>query len=785
MVQLLRTIDEYIASYRSARIKRQNQNNRTWTFWSAISLEALDLDQLVVWCAGSGAQHIFYRKYTLNHFQSLPDPATTVCNECYESRLWANTLGGDETGEREAHVSLIKPWQEPNFGIKYRWRRHSRDSRSSPHTTASKSTLVVCPHLAPPPNTSVESPRGNLNVTATPATYEDTHGNLHVNPMPVDPKKKPLKSCLKNPKPPKVYRGYPAAGAPRSNSLISLVDWEEHGGIYPIISAPMMYISHPTFGPTRLNPPVSKYGVPGVLHTKNGRPVISWSHGKLKPPAFVEFPDRHLRVRFDSRTSLAPTKIPALDGQPTARLPKIVRPPTESVQPYIMVRSMAQDWEFSKYIITTTDPNDPGLQWLRKEGVAGEATLRADTLCLVSTRHSVNQMAKILASDGVTDEEKKSLRAIMVKRTLDAMPPLKSKQSHRELPTLQKSARKPNKFSYKRLAPDFDLAIDLSPLPTMIRKSTGEMAPAASALSDALRQARKSERSLAAFKNLQIAKYSPVQEPREKPREKRKAPLMDRGNTHRRAFRGPSGRIPTNNSKKSPDDVKLTAREKARQAAGAVYINPPEPERKKIGAPSPVEDEAEGLPILVNTDSMDTVVQEKTESMNTIEVSFPKSPLLFRPSSDSGLSRSFRESRMHSSSRSLPKASKKDFTSFSAPLPTINETTATLVDSTSDIYDIWEDCTSETTKEPQDIADTSAAAVKFVTKSSGKGKVVVSPKSGDRKSCLEESTKRYAQYLEEMKSLNVPSAVIGGGKLNISSKSICITRRKAMQAECS
>jgi hypothetical protein len=474
MAQLLRTLDEYIASFRSAQMKRQIQDNPPWTFWSAISLEALNLDQLVVWCAGSRARYMFDRRHTLEHFRSLPDPTATVCKECYENQLWANTLGGNETGIRKASKSVVKPWEEePNFGIKFRWRRHSHDSPSSPYATNGNTNVVVCPHLAslppssfgsshPSPNTSFQSTCGDVQAINKSVRFESAHGDLHDTNTPaisdgchrnLPPivQKRPRKSCLrKNSNHPHVIGFGPDEVVDHAN-LPSVVDWEENGGIYPILSAPMLYINHPTFGPKRLNPPVSTEDVPGIPHTKNGRPVITWSLGRTKSTPHVEFPNRHPRIRFDSRTSLPATNIPELEEQPTAQIPKIVRPPEGSVQPYVMAPSMVHDWEYSKYIITTTEPNDQGLQFLRKGDVAGRATLRADTLNLSSTRDGVNQMAALLASSLVEDNVKENIRAIMIKMTMQRIPRLKTSQSNPESLTPQTTSRESDCLLLKRL----------------------------------------------------------------------------------------------------------------------------------------------------------------------------------------------------------------------------------------------------------------------------------------------------------------------------------------------
>jgi hypothetical protein len=295
----------------------------------------------------------------------------------------------------------------------------------------------------------------------------------------------------------------------------------------------------------------------------------------------------------------------------------------------------------------------------------------------------------------------------------------------------------------------------------MIRKSTGEMAPRASALADAIRQAQNIQTSLAAFENLQTEKHGPTPESRDEPI----APSMVRSNTRHQALRTPSRRKPRSHSKKSSSDwefteeMRLTEKERAKQAAGAVLINPPAPERKKIGAPSPIDDKNEDIPLLVKTDSMDTVIEEETESMSTTEAPYAKSPHSFRPSASSALSRSLRESRMHTN---FSKASNKDVTSLSGPLPTINEAATTLVNSIDEAEESFQsvhECPLKATElEHQGTANTTASAANTRTKSSDKRKAVASTKVESRNS---EHVKGQAQHLEELKSINIPSTAIG------------------------
>ena len=59
---------------------------------------------------------------------------------------WAAVVGGSVTGEREAVRSNVKPWEEPNFGITFRYRESPETTTSSAHSSyyESDATLTSC-----------------------------------------------------------------------------------------------------------------------------------------------------------------------------------------------------------------------------------------------------------------------------------------------------------------------------------------------------------------------------------------------------------------------------------------------------------------------------------------------------------------------------------------------------------------------------------------------------------------------------------------------------------------
>ncbi|EPE26867.1 hypothetical protein GLAREA_02781 [Glarea lozoyensis ATCC 20868] len=670
MAQAIQLLDERIMAYRAWRMKSQNHHRLERAFWSLFSLDSsvLDLDRLVVFCAGTRAKYMFGRRQTLEHFQSLPASTTAVqvCDKCDEAKVWANVVGGDDAGQRAPEDVSRTPWKTPDFGITYRYRQHSQESLLQLHSTVGSGKPIVCPHYPSSslgssdrsPNTSYESSRNSPN------TSPREMGHYLASSPAVSPpnrNKTPLKSCLK-----KQIATKPEKVEPYDDT------------IFYRLAITRIESDHPTFGPNRLNLVVMSPDSPDSPHTHNGRPIISWAQAPELPkdPPRI-FPPRHKRVRFDSRTSLPHTKIPELTWQPTARLPKIPKPPEGSVLPYIATVSYSQNWNFSQFIVTTTDPSDPGVCWLQQNNMAGQAILRPDMLNVCHTRPNSAKMRAAMASPYLTKRQKDAIRANLVKKTVQRIPPLRTKQSTPEQP----------------ISKSYVGDINQACASTLTRKSNGETVSTAAALAPGIRRAKNWQKSIEAFDKLEE-----IASPTKEPDERTISRTTGRSNNRRRNIRSSSKPYQLSHTKRSSDGYRLTEKERASQAAGAVHINPPEPARKKIGQPSPMDGQNKDTHIVgqeedthigeqkeftnmsENTESMDTAVGGKTESMNTVDIPFARSPSSFKPSSISLLSRTVRESRMRAP---VLNSTGKDCTSVSFALPPIDENCATLVNRTS------------------------------------------------------------------------------------------------------
>jgi hypothetical protein len=687
MAQAIRLLDERIMAYRAWRMKGQNNHRLERAFWSLFSLDvsAFDLDRLVVFCAGTRAKYMFDRKQTLELFRGLPASTTTVhvCDDCDQDQIWADVVGGNDAGERAPEDVSRTPWKTPDFGITFRYRQHSQKSLLQFHSTVGSGKPIVCPHYSSSslgssdcsPTTSYESSRNSPN------TSPWGMGHYLASSPAVSPtirNKTPPKSCLKT------------RTATRPEKVEPYDDT-----IFYRLAITKIESDHPTFGPNRLNLVVMSPDSPDSPHTHNGRPIISWAQAPELPkdPPRI-FPPRHKRVRFDPRTSLPDTKIPELTWQPTARLPKILRPDEGTVLPYIATVSYSQNWSFSQFIVTTTDPNDPGVCWLQQNNMAGQAILRPDMLNVCHTRPNSAKMRAAMASPYLTKRQKDAIRASLVKKTVQKIPPLRIKQSTPEQPISKSYVGKLSTFSPARSSQLKSILEEINQAcsSTLTRKSNGETVSTASALAPGIRRAKNWQKSIEAFDKLEQT-ASPTKESDEKTISR----TLGRSNNRRRSVRSSSKPYQVSHTKRSSDGYRLTEKERASQAAGAVHINPQEPVRKKIGQPSPLSGQNENTHIIgqeedthideqevthfpENTESMDTAVGGRTESMDAVDIPFARSPSSFKPSSISLLSRSLRESRMRAP---VSNATGKDCTSVSFALPPIDENCATLVNNTS------------------------------------------------------------------------------------------------------
>jgi hypothetical protein len=97
---------------------------RALTFFTGISDGTLDV--LVGLCAGRGALLQIERKQTLKLLKCLSGSQTHV--PILDDETWAAEVGGSVVGEIEGHPSYLKPWAEPNFGVKFLYRRAAKET---------------------------------------------------------------------------------------------------------------------------------------------------------------------------------------------------------------------------------------------------------------------------------------------------------------------------------------------------------------------------------------------------------------------------------------------------------------------------------------------------------------------------------------------------------------------------------------------------------------------------------------------------------------------------------
>jgi hypothetical protein len=98
----------------------------TLTFYNNVSDETLNT--LVGLCAGSGALLQIERKQTLKLIKRLS--ASQTLSPILDDEAWAAEVGGSLVGEVEGQRSYRTPWAEPNFGIKFRYRRSAEETVS-------------------------------------------------------------------------------------------------------------------------------------------------------------------------------------------------------------------------------------------------------------------------------------------------------------------------------------------------------------------------------------------------------------------------------------------------------------------------------------------------------------------------------------------------------------------------------------------------------------------------------------------------------------------------------
>ncbi|KAG9239483.1 hypothetical protein BJ875DRAFT_538704 [Amylocarpus encephaloides] len=379
--------------------KRTTSRSRSFMQCFSFTISKNTLNKLVALCAGKQASNMFERNRLLKYFRTLPDITEASCSKCYNDQVWANTIGGSDTGVRRERPSLITPWKDPNAGVIYRYRNTPPSCKA---TLARDSLTFVCAHKLKSPSNSSGTGVDNHSSSAGPI-----EGNA-ANPV-----------------------------APSSQSSQPPVASKRPVKLKPCLKSPLT-ADERRFGRTSSPKKVNNVGFTkscfgNESRTSNGRPVLRTNSelGIASPPK--PFPCRLQRMRFDPRTSEPEIKPPDPTQQPPARLPPPFKTAPGSVEPYKIYPQYCQIWDPSLYIVKSIEPSDPTLQWLRENGLSCQATLRPNTMSLVKNSEDDTSIRNMQAFVDRNNGSKVNQAA--VEETLVALRSLKQPQMKLVIPS--------------------------------------------------------------------------------------------------------------------------------------------------------------------------------------------------------------------------------------------------------------------------------------------------------------------------------------------------------------
>jgi hypothetical protein len=212
------------ASFLSSIQKAVATIYHTLTLFNDVSDDTLNV--LVGLCAGRGALLRIERKQTLKLFKRLSASETHI--SILDDETWAAEVGGSVVGEVEGHRSYLKPWAEPNFGVKFLYRRAAEESVSHPtqdpkysiypHDGTLYGALLKSEMPRPSPHTKIGTQNAPNGVAPLITTM-----NSSPRPVAISPKllRTPLLTPFSNSTSKKISSLLPANKSARRSSLIT------------------------------------------------------------------------------------------------------------------------------------------------------------------------------------------------------------------------------------------------------------------------------------------------------------------------------------------------------------------------------------------------------------------------------------------------------------------------------------------------------------------------------------------------------------------------------------
>ncbi|KAF4630110.1 hypothetical protein G7Y89_g8041 [Cudoniella acicularis] len=331
--------------------KQKTKKTKLWNFFKSVSwsISTDSLDTLVCLCGGRNAKYMLERKRTLKYLQSLP-------NSSCEDATWAERVGGSIVGEREGYRSVINPWQEPSFGITFRY-RHS-------------------------PESSISAPYGSVftNAGSKYSSYTHSRGSSGSSPQSNTDKASPSEHLNKNTTPTSLRNS-------RTTSTST-------SGSTTLVNVPGSANNHDTpqsrstsRKPRLVQPSIPCNLLPQVPRNRGGRPVLDLEADvRAICPSYGVGVDPILRPvskALDLELERQAHEILSGNVRDAFKLPRY---DSNSATEYVAFPQFSQNWNLPQYVITTDNPADPAVRWLRQNKQS--AILRPDNLN-VAPKHNV------------------------------------------------------------------------------------------------------------------------------------------------------------------------------------------------------------------------------------------------------------------------------------------------------------------------------------------------------------------------------------------------------------
>ncbi|RDL42129.1 uncharacterized protein BP5553_02108 [Venustampulla echinocandica] len=332
--------------------RKMEYTKQSWLSWRSPSWYACypTLDTLVCLCVGRRAIYMFERKRTLTLLQSLPD-STSTNEPDHDNQTWADRVGGDIVGEREPPRSLIQPWKEPVFGIKFRYRHSPQTSTSS----IGSATPSISSRFGG------RSDSSNSSVNSSTSVPHDTAVVAHQVNSPV----------------------------PHNMSLTTQAAHQDLSGLDASSELPTMPNNHhpnrPCSIPENQRPASSVSSPPQVVLTRNGRPMIS-HETKVKQIEQTHTTKAVPKLNFAE--GLQELGLPLMARRDITAEFKLCPSDTSNVSSYVSFPQFSQIWDGPQYHVTSMDPKDTVARWVKKNGLADKTALKPNMGRLHELRHA-------------------------------------------------------------------------------------------------------------------------------------------------------------------------------------------------------------------------------------------------------------------------------------------------------------------------------------------------------------------------------------------------------------